>query len=743
MRQLMLLVLIVAGIASAQSVNITGTVTSGGQPLQGVVVRLVASQIADTTTASGTFTLTGIGVSTKTPVSSVAGVNSIEFSNNVFTFTTSAAANLTANLYDMRGAVIGRIFNGRINQGKTDVAFSLQNHASEMYVMKITSNGASAAYKFLPQSKGSSTIYKSVSSSDRFLGKTAAFDWLQATKSGYTSHLEQVASYSGVVNITMNQAAAAAPDFGSSVMVFDPTMSMSTIQSTLSGISSNQDGAQFGHNRYAWLFKPGSYSLDIDVGFYTEALGLGLSPDSVQITGAVRSSAAWMGHNATCTFWKAAAGFCVTPTGGNDIWEASQAAPVRRMHIKGGMALSDGGWSSGGYVADCKVDGAVNPGSQQQYFSRNNNVGSWGGGGWNYTFVGTVGGPTSSTQVSRTVVTKTPVIAEKPFLVIDKNNNYSVLVPTLRRDSTAGVSWTNGTTPGVQYPIDLFYIAKPTDNAASINAALTLGKNILFTPGHYNLEASINVTRPGTIVLGIGFPTLAPTSGNIAMKVSDVDGVRIGGFLFEGTTTNSPCLLEVGDSGSTIDHSKNPIVLSDIFTRVGGEYNGLATTFVKINSNDAIFDGSWLWRADHGTGAGWTSNKNLYGLIVNGNNVTCYGMEVEHTQAFQTWWNGNNGRLFFYQSEMPYDPPNNTVWSEGNGILGFPSYKVSNTVTSHEAWGLGVYSVFNVTSTNAYEVPTTGTKMHHMCTQKLGGGEITHVINGVGGVASSSVLEYP
>jgi hypothetical protein len=227
------------------------------------------------------------------------------------------------------------------------------------------------------------------------------------------------------------------------------------------------------------------------------------------------------------------------------------------------------------------------------------------------------------------------------------------------------------------------------------------------------------------------------------MKISDVDGVRVGGFLFEGTNTNSPCLLQLGDSGSTVDHSRNPTIISDIFCRVGGEYNGLATCFVKINSNDAIFDHSWLWRADHGTGAGWNSNKNLYGLIVNGNNVTCYGMLVEHTQAFQTWWNGNNGRLFFYQSEMPYDPPNNTVWSEGNGILGYPSYKVSNTVTSHEAWGLGVYSVFNVTSTNAYEVPTTGTKMHHMVTQKLGGGEITHVINGVGGVASSSVLEYP
>jgi hypothetical protein len=123
-------------------------------------------------------------------------------------------------------------------------------------------------------------------------------------------------------------------------------------------------------------------------------------------------------------------------------------------------------------------------------------------------------------------------------------------------------------------------------------------------------------------------------------------------------------------------------------------------------------------------------------------------MLVEHTQAFQTWFNGNNGRLYFYQSEMPYDPPDNTSWSEGNGILGYPSYKVSNNVTKHEGQGLGVYSVFQhtVTATNAYEVPATnnsGIKMVHMDTQKLGGGEITHVINGQGGTASSSVLQYP
>ncbi len=741
-----LVFLCAVSFVSAQSISISGTVTSSNQPLQGVIVRLIASQMTDTTDATGAYSLVGTDAVVRVP-SVKSGMNSISFKNNGFYFDAAAPATVSVSLFNLRGALVATVFQGRLEQGVTQIPFTFRNHGDAMYIMKVASAEKVATYKIIPSAGHSAALFSDAS--DQIgtpMSKTAAFsDWLQATKLGYSSYMKQLTVSTGVQNITM-AAAGAAPDFGPNVLVFDPSMNTATMQSQLDAISGPQQSAQFGSGRYAWLFKPGSYNLDVNVGFYTEALGLGLTPDSVRIAGQVESSAAWMGDNATCTFWKACAGICVTPSGGTDTWAASQAAPIRRMHFKGDLALSDGGWSSGGFIADCKVDGSVNPGSQQQYFARNDTLGSWGGGGWNYTFVGCPGGPTSSSQVSRTVVSKTPLIAEKPFLAIDNNGNYFVLVPTLRTDSTASVSWAKGATPGTQLPIDLFYITGATDNAASINAALSQGKNILFTPGHYNLESTVNVTRPGTVVLGIGFPTLAPTNGNIALKVADVDGVRIAGLLLEGTTKNSPVLLEVGDSGSTVSHAKNPTCLSDIFCRVGGQYNGLATCFVTINSNDVIFDHTWLWRADHGTGAGWNSNLNANGLIVNGNNVTVYGLFVEHTQQYQTWWNGNNGRTFFYQSEMPYDPPNQASWMRGV-TDGYPSYKVSDGVTVHEAWGLGVYSVFSyyLTSVDAIEVTSnvTGIKFDHMITAKLGGGEISHVINSLGGVASSSVLEYP
>ena len=58
----------------------------------------------------------------------------------------------------------------------------------------------------------------------------------------------------------------------------------------------------------------------------------------------------------------------------------------------------------------------------------------------------------------------------------------------------------------------------------AIDAALALGKNLLLTPGVYYLNAPIVVTRPHTIVLGLGFPTLVPQGGTAAMQVLGVPG---------------------------------------------------------------------------------------------------------------------------------------------------------------------------------------------------------------------------
>ncbi len=425
---------------------------------------------------------------------------------------------------------------------------------------------------------------------------------------------------------------------------------------------------------------------------------------------------------------------------------------MRRIHIKGNMNLWDGGWSSGGFLADCKIDGQLNSGSQQQWFSRNTQFGKWTGGSWNMVFVGTVNPPTGQWPKSPyTVVEKTPLVREKPYLCVDDAGKFQVMVPALQTEGSQGITWTAGPGTGTPLAIDRFYLARPgKDNAASINAALADGKNLILTPGVYHVDSPIRVTRPDSVVLGLGYPTLVPDKGTAALEIADVDGVLVGGIIFDAGKANSATLVQVGPPGSSASHAKNPTFLYDICCRAGGETVGQATCFVTVNSNDVVGDNFWLWRADHGANnsVGWNINKNANGLVVNGNNVIMYGLFVEHTQEYQTVWNGNGGRVYFYQSELPYDPPSREGWQHGS-VAGYASYKVGDKVTTHEAWGLGIYHVFRrpgVMCESAIETPTApGIKIHHMMTFRLGGNQggtgINHVINDKG--ASTVATQKP
>jgi hypothetical protein len=342
-------------------------------------------------------------------------------------------------------------------------------------------------------------------------------------------------------------------------------------------------------------------------------------------------------------------------------------------------------------------------------------------------------------NLAYTVVERTPVIREKPYLYIDGSGKYRVFVPALMTN-TRGVSWQAGPTPGESISIDRFYIAQPsTAKTKSINTALAAGKHVLFTPGVYSLDDTIRVTRADTILLGLGVPSLVPTKGLPVLSVADVGGVKIAGLILDAGPVKSPSLLEVGPAGSKVDHSANPTFLYDLTVRTGGAKPGKNDVGILINSNHVVADQIWIWRADHGAGAGWRTNPTKNGLVVNGNDVTIYGLFNEHHEEYQTLWNGNGGRVYMYQSEMPYDVPRQSSWMSGT-TNGYASYKVADKVTSHEAWGVGVYAFFRdapVKAHSAIEAPVVGgVKFHNLTTVWLNGkagSEITHVINDVGG----------
>jgi hypothetical protein len=575
-------------------------------------------------------------------------------------------------------------------------------------------------------------------------------------------------------------APSTTPDFGPNVKIFDPSMSTSQIKASVDAIAAQQVPNQFGSQRYALLFKPGVYGstaapLNFEVGYYTDVAGLGSSPTDVAVNGTIDVYNQCFGPGdctALVNFWRSLSNLTINVAGKGgcqfgEFWATSQATSMRRVNVNGFATLMDyctpPSFASGGFIADSRFAGSVIVnGSQQQYLVRDSDIDFWTNAVWNQVFAGTVGAPVQSfPSPPYTTLETNPESREKPFLYVDSSDHFNVFVPDVRFDSR-DTTWENGQTPGYSIPIDDFFIAKPADSVQDINNALARGKNLLFTPGIYEVDRTIKVKRPDTVVLGLGLATLEAEDGVVPMTVADVKGVQISGLLFDAGPVNSPVLLQVGtghaSKGQAREHNgwsdpHDPTALHDVYFRVGGAHVGKATVSLEVNADNTILDNIWAWRADHGSGVGWTSNTAETGLVVNGDNVIATGLFVEHYQGYEVLWNGENGKTIMFQNEMPYDPPNQAAWQH-DGVLGFAAYKVADSVKTHEGWGLGSYCFFNVDPTihasHAFEVPVTpGLKLHDLLSLSITNhGTIDHVVNDFGpptdaNTTPSNVVSYP
>ncbi|HEX3480792.1 MAG TPA: coagulation factor 5/8 type domain-containing protein [Kofleriaceae bacterium] len=586
--------------------------------------------------------------------------------------------------------------------------------------------------------------------------------------------------------------AARPPDLGPNVLVFDPGMPLDQIQAAVDAVAAQQVDSEMGTGRFTLLFKPGVYGsaaapLTFQVGYYTEVAGLGASPGDVVINGHVDVYNRCLTPDnciALVNFWRSLSNLTVNLTGlsgcraAAGFWAVSQAAPMRRVDFTGGsLTLFDfctagPQFSSGGFIADSRTGFVIN-GSQQQFLVRDSSIGGWSNGVWNQVFSGVIGAPPQSfgstpfNPPPYTTLATSPVSRERPFLYVDAAGRFQVFVPALRRDAV-GTTWASGAAPGTSVPLHAFFVARPTDRAQVINAALAEGKHLIFTPGIYHLDHTLRVEHRDTLVLGLGFATLVPDRGIPVMTVADVPGVALAGLLIDAGPESSPVLVRIGDRDrrdrdrDDYDHDRDdrdrdrdrddhgrhrdaddPTALHDVFFRIGGATPGQARRSLVVNRDDVLLDNIWAWRADHGTGVGWTVNQADTGVVVNGDGVTAFGLFVEHYQKFNVVWNGEDGRTIMFQNELPYDPPSEAAWSH-DGVVGFAAYKVSDAVHSHEAWGLGSYSNFiagpEIHAARAFEAPRTpGVKLHDLLSVFLNAhGGIDHVIDDVGAPVNSS-----
>ncbi len=658
--------------------------------------------------------------------------------------------------------------------GKLVVSWNKANNASSYNVYRADSRFAE--YKLV---KAGITDTTYVEESPNSNSKFNNYYKIQAANSETESEFSDLSS----LEISM---------FGQNTYVFNETDDPQKIQETTQSVFVKQRYNQFGKNRFALAYKPGNY-VDagmVNIGYYTYIHGLGKTPTDTQLYN-VNTPSALSGNNATCNFWVGIENVQIEDVENNngDVnawfqWGVSQAAPARRLNVlrKAHFQWQWDGWCSGGYIADCKFAKQVGSFSQQQYYYRNSDFdetiveeggkqGAVYGVNWNQVIQGCDGvnkevcQDNSSKKFSAgtslinnngytnwnqrgctTVIEKTDAIREKPFLYFDTaSDRYKVFVPALRKNAT-GISWSeNNIGEGTSIDVEKnFYIANPDeDTADTINHQLEIGKNIIFQPGIYHVDKPIKVDEPNTILLGLGMATIIPDNKEAAIKTADVGGLAICGLILDAGNY-SETLLTVGEEGCNKNHKNNPSVIQDVFYRVGGTGDlGRCTSCEVINSNDVIVDHTWIWRADHGDNTGWYDNTAKNGIVVNGDDVTCYGLFVEHFQEYDILWRGENGKTYFLQNEKCYDPQSQDGWMSHNGTKkGYAAYKVTNNVKNHYAVGMGVYDVFIYTNgasiylDSAIEVPDTpNVLIENACITEIAAGDgpkvgINHIING-------------
>jgi hypothetical protein len=581
------------------------------------------------------------------------------------------------------------------------------------------------------------------------------------------------------------------PIWPSSVKIVHESLGMEAIRDMLQETqdSWNETGQtftcdhHFSSRRWALLFAPGTYSgIDLEIGYYVQIAGLGTSPDQVQFVDCdkgphVPALNRHLRHDqGTCldTFWRSAENFASHATQGMK-WAVSQAAPLRRVHVGKDLYLHDhGAYASGGHVANAKIDGHVYAGGQQQYLMRNVEFQAGASGGaWGMVHVGCTGQvPESSTgnetAPSITVIETPKIRIEKPYVALQNDGTrfeLRVPLPLFQPETNVGPLFDGSMEEARDFTS--VRVVRSDESPSRIQEALDEGKDVVLAAGIFYLDETLEMKTPNQVLLGLGLASLvAPSNGTPCIHVAPrVAGVRIAGIMLEASETDSnrcsskgvSTLLEWGDEGVHDPGSKAfPGALFDIFCRVGGATVGrrdaiAVDTMMRIHSGNIVGDNLWLWRADHAdlgkneeanyphiSPIFWQTEQDEYrvetGIEVFGDDVTMYGLAVEHANGHQLSWSGERGSVHFFQCEFPYGVDRSFAEKE------FRGYLVNDHVTEHAAYSPGIYSNFrndDVVVSTAIEHPEKPMiYIVNPFTVKLdNNGGIASIVNGEGGAA--------
>ena len=300
-----------------------------------------------------------------------------------------------------------------------------------------------------------------------------------------------------------------------------------------------------------------------------------------------------------------------------------------------------------------------------------------------------------------------PEVRESPFVYF-RNGQFYVFDPRVQF-ARRGYDWRVGHFAGTSLPLSDFYLANSTtDTAATINAALATGEDVLLEPGAYSVSSPLTVPKANEVILGLGEATVTASANTPTIVVNDAArGTILAGFSANGlgfnATTNTgpyaPAQIEIGNTPNASGSPADPTTLSDVSTISN------STTDELINQNDVLLNQAEI-QSNNNSGNGYTTtnwpaeSSGDYGVIVNGNDVTLEGIWLEHFKMTEATWHGDGGQVIFLENELPLTIPYSAAgvqpsfWMESSRFDGYPSLAVSPSVTSFTLTGMQSWSRF-------------------------------------------------
>lgn len=481
-----------------------------------------------------------------------------------------------------------------------------------------------------------------------------------------------------------------------------------------------------------------------ELSYYTKAIGLGENNTDVKVNRNLcvlayeqnlETGFANAEIGALNNFWRGIENLSVTPdwtsqTGGyyqgadvhSMVWATSQAAPMRKMFIDGNLGLNIGlnpntgdmAFASGGFISDTEAAYMWMFG-QQQYALKHNKFESlsneiiWHQDGtfpssavWNHIDINNDIPHLIEEYINAYSIAlikeNNILIPSNPYLYVDDKTKELILrapdVPSTVVEGPRPVLGTNYSSE------DFVFIYGQNVDVEDINNHIDNGKHIVFAGSIFYLNKTIRVNQENCVILGLGMTTLVPMFEGTVLDVS-APGCRLCNLLVQAAPLTSDPIDGSGVNLINIEGTGRkdaPVYLYDIFVRVGGPKLYETTDTIPVDNMmhikmDYVYgENIWLWRADHDEetylgGIGQDTCICDHGLTVESDHVHFSGLAVEHTLKEQVIWNGDDGSVYMYQSEYPYDVDGE--WNYSNFIIG-------EDVTSFHGVGMGMYFYFSV-----------------------------------------------